>query len=173
MARNTLLPILLLAVAFSQVFGGVACCCYTRAIGGYVGAFHRAFKSATTLPSIEEQDSAAKSTAYRCPKCAARSNKSTDDKTEISSKDARSLKHRAKESARIDAPCSCSKFLCVSSEQNELPSISTKIGGAQWIAVEISRQSTANRPLAIQCGLPPLLVFGKHSWQSLACVWKN
>jgi hypothetical protein len=169
MVKNFLLTLLLLAIAFSQIFGGIACCCFMRTVSVHIGGLYGASIFDTTISAVNEQNVVVKSVDSPCPKCVAQAKKSTDKKADLTSKDI----VKVNEPAAIDAPCSCSKYLCVSSDQNELPSINTKIGGAQWIAAEFPRQSTTNRPLTIQSGLPPLLVLGKHSWQSLACIWKN
>lgn len=169
MVKNLLLVLLLWAIAFSQIFGGIACCCFMRTVSVHITGLHGGSITGTTTFTVHEQNVVAKSVDSPCPKCAAQAKKSTDKKAGLTSKDV----VKVNESPVIDAPCSCSKILCVSSDQNELPSINTKIGGAQWIAAEFPRQSSTNRHLSIQSGLPPLLVLGKHSWQSLACVWKN
>jgi len=173
MIRNILLTALLFAIAHSQILGGIACCCFIQAVSERVVKLtefdansHTVDDGAAYADSLTTDTEPA---TYRCPKCAAKVSKFKTNVSEVKDYDAR----RDAESARLTAPCNCYKFEWQGSEVNESPTLKTKVGGVQWIVVDVSKSDTQTWQPQRQSRVPHIICLGKHSWQSLACIWKN
>ena len=169
MVRKSLLSLMLLAIAYSQILGGIACCCFVRAMNESVTQLKDVLVTENSDCMVDDADSRVNTAHFRCPKCAAQAKKSTTD----ASKSIVDASVNAREKAQMAAPCYCSKFCWEGSESNELPSLKTKTGGTEWIDDDIPRPANLNWHCIQAFSPPPLLLLGKHSWQSMACVWKN
>jgi hypothetical protein len=160
---------MLLAIAYSQILGGVACCCFVSAVRENITQLKVIFASENAACPVNDSDSFIDTASVRCPKCAAQAKKPTANASEFIVDAA--VNH--KEKAQIAAPCSCSKFSWDGSESNELPSLKTKTCGTEWIVVDFPRIASLGWYYVQASSPPPLLLLGKHSWQSMACIWKN
>jgi hypothetical protein len=169
MARNSLVMMLLLAIAYSQILGGITCCCLVRSISGRIAILNNVSNSEPNSCAVSDSDVAEKPTSFRCPKCAARSNAQTSDTPVVAAKDS----SKSNGVSEFDAPCSCSKFHFVGNECSEPPTLKFKNGGADWVAPLLPSHSAHILQVRNQYGSPPLLLPSKHSWQSLVCVWNH
>ena len=159
---------MLLAIAYSQILGGVACCCFVSAVNESITHLKVIFVSQNAACQVNDSDSFIDTASVRCPKCAALAKKPTANASEFI---AAAVNH--KEKAQLAAPCSCSKLSWNGSESNELPSLKTKTCGTEWIVADVPRIASLSWHCIQASSPPPLLLLGKHSWQSMACIWKN
>lgn len=160
---------LLLAIAYSQILGGITCCCLVRSISDRIAILKNVSDSEPNSCAVSDSDVAVKPPRFRCPKCAAQSNGQSSDTPVVAARDFA----KSNGVSEIDAPCSCSKFHFVGNECSESPTLKFKNGGADWVAPLVPRHSDHNLQVRSQYGSPPFLLPSKHSWQSLVCVWNN
>lgn len=150
--------VLLLAVATSQVFGGLSCCCVTREISAIL-----TYRGPTGTLNGQERSAASKSEAPKCPKC-------------VASKAANGFKTKKKKSDGScslgdDNHCRCVKVVSTAAVQTESFWLSIAppalvVSLVLWNAipaVEADETRRYEKPIR----------FGGRSWQSLACIWKN
>lgn len=155
--------VLLFALAYSQIFGGISCCCLGRTL----------FSNRTVVDASAVGDETSKNKTAetakptgKCPKCSSR--KSIDRPT---SKDA--LAKRATPCSTIsnDWQCQCQKLVINANTQNE----PLTIDGANhvcWLPVWGSVPKHEVALIELRKFEVPIR-FGGRSWQSIACVWKN
>jgi hypothetical protein len=159
MFRTTLHYVLLLAVSYSQVLGGVSCCCLGRSLiesisGKPLVADVAPSKSVAAQPS-------------RCPKCAAR----PTGKPLVSAPPVTKTSSPSQVVVCRGGQCNCSMVDLNASGPKEPFSAPGKSVGWAFIAV------ASPKPVAIAISslgrfeLP--LRYGGRSWQTIACVWKN
>ncbi len=148
--------VLLFAVAYSQIFGGVSCCCLSRTIIASLATSHVAASARVdrTSPNV--------SLVPKCHKCAA-------SQTSIG----RSVNSAGLHSSSVAGSneCQCVKAICSATAQFKPQSLSI---AAQYIASTLGTWDILARTQRI--------VFPRHkvpipfegcSWQSIACVWKK
>jgi hypothetical protein len=158
MSSNPIQVILLLAIATSQIFGGISCCCLGRSI-----LLHSSNppKDVAEVPLLASQLQG----RVACPKCAS-------SPMRESVKSPRTQVHVAGDRTQLcgDGQCRCVKQVSTANTQNESAAVQpigcSLVGIVAW---DISR-------CVIQAPVHKFEVpvrFGGHSWQSIACVWKN
>jgi hypothetical protein len=153
MLRKSLITLLLIAVAFSQILGGIACCCLVRSVIAYLPTSH-----AATI---------AEAPKFACPKCAAKATKETPREAQTLATAGVEFGERN----QIDAPCGCNRSNLVGSESSESPVLQTKSNTAVSIIVYDLNPLCYGSHVKRQYTEPPPL--GGHSWQSIACIWTN
>ena len=157
---------LLIAVATSQVFGGVSCCCFGRVVFSFfvveeAKALKTNLSQEAFLPShIQPQG--------KCPKCMADRKGSNAVSTRVGQ---RKQLCRQQPDLHDDGQCRCSKLALTASTESDTPVIDSRAHGVpvHGFVVEPERQ---NFRLVVRKYEVPLR-YGGHSWQSFACVWKN
>lgn len=169
MFRKSLVISLLIAIAYSQILGGVTCCCLVRSLSDRFGELTSVLVSDSDSCGASFVDVAEKPTFVRCPKCAARSTVQNSNPPEIAIENS----GKGASNCEIDAPCSCSKIDLVGNESNESPTPKFKTGGADWIPPLVPSLSVFGLECSILYRSPPLLRPCKQSWQSLVCVWNR
>ncbi len=148
MTRPILHCILLIAVAYSQIFGGVSCCCLVRfALGGNQAV---AFTDSDNALQVKPQSS-------RCPRCTA-SVTQDDDK---SGDDHASLQN--------DGKCQCAKAVA----GNAIQESKTTFDDSDLLAIapRIGWHADLTRSTVFASRLGSVLHPRRNSWQSIACVW--
>lgn len=162
MFRTTLHSILLLTVAYSQVFGGVSCCCLGRSLLESI--------SGKPLEDAEADIGALKPVAAqpsRCPKCAARSTgKPTDSVQPVSNTSLQSTLGVCQ-----SVQCDCSKLVLNASQPKEPFSVPAKSIGWAFVAVASPKPGAIAVSSFGKFEVP--IRFGGRAWQTIACVWKN
>jgi hypothetical protein len=162
MSSLTLHFVLLFAVASSQIFGEVSCCCLSRALFiGWTNA--RQAEPSNAGAACEQSADESANDVPKCPKCAA----------------SRSLNSQSIEQTD-DSPsgkfcegnqCQCSKVAARTGLQNERLSLD---GGShllgEWLVIRdttltIEQRATRSFEVPIR--------FGGHSWQSIACIQRK
>lgn len=162
MFRTTLHSILLLAVAYSQVFGGVSCCCLGRSLLESINGkpLAAAVADVASSKSVAAQPS-------RCPKCAARPTGKPNDSMQPASK----TSSQSPLGVCQDGQCDCSKPVLNASQSKEPISVPVKSIG--WVSVAV----TSPNPVAIDISsfgkFEVPIRFGGRAWLTIACVWKN
>jgi hypothetical protein len=155
--------VLLFALAYCQIFGGISCCCLGRTL----------FSNPAVVEASSDGDAASKNTTAetakptgKCPKCSAR--KSTD---RLTSKDAATNRATSCSTISDDGQCRCQKLVINSSTPNE-PSTVDGANHAWWLPVLGSApKHEVAMPELRKFEVP--IRFGGRSWQSIACIWKN
>jgi len=150
--------VLLFAVVISQIFGGISCCCLGRRLLGPTTAFGDV--AAEDL-ATKADSSARPRPVGKCPKCTGR----TADTYVLS----RQTRHGA--TVRADGHCGCVRPIINASTPSEPVSIhsdaqlwsNSKVAPVPLLASVTLKLSKFEVPVR----------FGGHSWQSIACVWKN
>jgi hypothetical protein len=150
--------VLLFAVAYSQIFGGVSCCCLSRAL--FMSWTH---SSEVSSPSGSEASTAGPADSPKCPKCAASRTSSESGTPEVKGGRTCTLSD--------DYQCRCAKLAASAGVHtdpfspinvpHELASSANLWNVVPAAKAEVSRSD----------GMP--VRFGGRSWQSVACVWKN
>lgn len=158
--------VLLFAIAISQIFGGISCCCLGRTL----------FSSTATTAAAAIGDSCGNSSALassniasspirKCPKCSARQSGRTVIKDEAAT--------RTKSHSQVsdDGQCRCQKLAVSANASKDAVTVDY-----QAFAYSLSALVSAPKHAVVAMELRRFEVpirFGGHSWQSVACVWKN
>jgi hypothetical protein len=160
MFMTSLKCVLLVAVATSQVFGGISCCC----LGSKLATSFKSDEVGLTA-SLEESASSTKP-RVACPRCAVRKN--APAKGEQSS---RSPSRYDEFSAEDRSPCQCVKLdLAASLPGEPMSFVSDNLFcECQSFIHGLTRevQTISVRDYKVPDRL------GGRRWQSVACVWKN
>ena len=156
---------LLIAVATSQVFGGGSCCCFGRAVfSSHVVEDARALKtnlSKEALLSTQVQPQRA------CSKCSV-ARKGSDA---VSRKVVLGKPSCKQSNLHDDRHCRCANHGLTASNTNEVPVIDSGAHGVPVDGSVVEPERQAFRLEVLKYEVP--IRFGGHSWQSIACVWKN
>ena len=150
--------VLLLAVATSQILGGVSCCCLTRELSaswtkaGSVGALNGQERLAASKPGDP-----------KCPKCAASRAANASNTKKGKSDGSRSVSDNNQ--------CRCAKIAAPAGVQTESFSLSVAPHALATSTVIGNAIPTVKADVARRYEKP--VRFGGHSWQSVACIWKN
>lgn len=156
MSSLTLHIVLLFAVAYSQIFGGVSCCCRSRMIIASVSPAHEAASAS------HDQTPANVPLVRKCPKCAA------SQPSVARSVNAKGLRDCSVEGSN---ECQCTKAVTSATVQLEprSPSIAVQFyatPSATWgIVPRAERRVFQGHEVPIR--------FGGNTWQAIACLWKK
>jgi len=157
--------ILLFAVATSQIFGGISCCCLQRTLFAdiHTGSRSTAYEHAaqSELSSVPQKQQTGK-----CPKCSARKS-SPAIAVKTSSNQRRD--HRAK--VCEDGQCRCIKLVISANTPSDPPS--PNHDSLAWVSLVLDVKPEREVLTRISSNFEVPVRFGGRSWQSIACVWKN
>jgi hypothetical protein len=162
MTHNAFQLVLLVAVAVSQICGGISCCCLGRSMfgqGSFVGDV------AVGKAGSENVPMAASRPTSGCPKCASRATRQSTAHGQSTG--------RADHHPKLceDNECRCVKLTINANTPNDPPS-SNDVSLAWTVPIKDTVPSRV--PIALGSRKFEIPVrFGGHSWQSVACVWKN
>lgn len=163
MNSSPLKLVLLFAIAISQIFGGISCCCLGKAV---CSAF-RGEDAAMRVVRSDSVESASKpQSSSRCPKCAART--SVRAVVEIRNN---GNPHCNRTYASENNQCRCVKLTINSSNPTDAPSFHPDVQNAVAHDPISNTHGRIDNPPSRNYAVP--IRFGGHSWQSIACVWKN
>jgi len=154
---------LLFAVATSQIFGGISCCCLGRAV---CSVLLHGEAASQVAQSYAGGIVTAKRPSSSCPKC--RSQTSGPVVAETSKHGEPSCNRSF---ASEDNQCRCVKPTLNASNPTDPASFQPDVqfAVADEPIAKIHRE--VDKPLSRDYAVP--IRFGGHSWQSIACVWKN
>ncbi len=150
--------LLLFAVTCSQLFGGVACCCLSRAILSKLTT-----SSANDSLSVKQLLAASSQGIPKCPKCLAASAWRANGQVKSDRLWRCSLTE--------NSACRCVKVTADTCLPFEPIS---PLGWLSFVAIEsgvqksnpsVGKEATRSFEVPIR--------FGGHRWQSLACIWKK
>lgn len=154
--------VLLFAIAISQIFGGISCCCLGRtlfgsaavAAGGAIRDLTGETSSADTFKPIG-----------KCPKCSARKS------DRPASKNTSATQATSCPAISDDGQCQCQKLNINASTSNELVTVDRET--LAW-SVPILDSAPNREVVALDLRKFEVPIrFGGRSWQSVACVWMN
>lgn len=154
MFRTLLQSVLLVTVVYSQVLGGISCCCLGRTLLAGVNSA----ESAASSESVE--------THVKCPKCLA---KAQAPREQAVTGSAKRLEPSVKATESLQ--CNCAKHAIGALSGNEKASKSVRL--VVWQYVFASPLSTILKSSIHLRQHEVPLRFGGHSWQAVACVWNN
>ncbi len=154
---------LLFAVATSQIFGGISCCCLGRAV---CSVFLHDDADSQAVQSDAEGRATTKRPSSSCPKCRTRTSGPVVVETSEHGKPSCNRSF-----ASEDNQCRCVKPTINASNPTEPASFQfdAQFAVADEPIGKIHRK--VDKPLSRDYAVP--IRFGGHSWQSIACVWKN
>ncbi len=157
MSSRFLQYVLLLAVAYSQLFGGVSCCCFFRTILPDTVAKFDGTQEVDQIRAVQVKQSVPK-----CPRCAA-SRKSTVRKVD----DADFMACQVSWSHE----CRCLKGLSTPAVQAKPIEFSDSVS---FFSIPMSDLGAISIETRIGLLLPAAPIrFGEKSWQSIACIWNR
>ncbi len=153
--------VLLFAIAISQIFGGISCCCLGRTFFSST-----ATTGAAAIGELSGNKSAvASSPSRKCPKCSARQS------GRASVKDSASTRSKSCSQVSDDGQCRCQKLALSANASKDAVTVDYK-AFAHSLSALVSAPKHAVVAMELRrFGVP--IRFGGHSWQSIACVWKN
>jgi len=152
--------VLLLAIATSQILGGVSCCCLGRSVATF-DALHNTSTTAASTASLETKQSRQPA----CSKCVKRDRQ----KAHPTSLDATSPTCHDIVSDANDK-CSC--------HQVEPNACSPKVSASPersltfFVCDSLLSQPADRSAHRIRKADAPCRI-GRHSWQAIACIWTN
>lgn len=158
--------LLLLAVALGQIFGGISCCCLPKvAIAAWSKVFTEPIAVSqhcvTTTEGVDES-------VPRCPRCSkggsAKQTITGDQCTVAADGFGKQLACQADD-------CRCLKLDIGVGLQKDQVTKGTVIDRAELPANDFFLFSASRSVSADRSDIP--IRFGGHSWQSVACLWKN
>jgi len=150
--------VLLAAIAISQIFGGVSCCCLWRSLTPSANISAQDFE-ASDCPNTPPTKKVA------CPKCAAKLRLQDTASTQT-----RTNKHREHAQVSDDGQCGCKKHVSVAKTECEttvMQFVALSMVGMYLTFVAKSTDRNLDRMFEVPLRL------GGRSWQSISCVWKN
>lgn len=157
--------VLLLTVAFSQIFGGVSCCCLSRLIVASLQSA-QAPDSLAGGQSDADTETNPETNAPRCPRCAA----SKACKQSSKESDTDSAESKA-DSITGDRECNCSKVYLKALAQDELQ---TPRVYCQFLNPPVALVTSLRRGLECVYRRHEIPIrLGGLSWQAVACIWRN
>lgn len=157
---------LLFAVAYGQILGGISCCCLPKVA---IAAWSKAF----TAPAASSQHCTTRTEGTeeaipRCPRC---SNKAparqavTGDQTTVAADG-----FGSRLTCQAD-DCRCPKLDIGLGLQKDQVTKGTEIDRIESLADDLLLLTQSRSVSADRSDIP--IRFGGHSWQSVACLWKN
>lgn len=148
--------VLLFAVAYSQIFGGVSCCCLSRTIFASLSPTHE------TASATQDQTSAIVPFVPKCPKCAA-SQASTRRSSQGDGHQSSSVSQCNK--------CQCTKTVSNATVHAEPRPLSIAVNFIATFALSWDLFPRGESSLFQRHEIP--IRFSNNSWQSIACHWKK
>jgi hypothetical protein len=149
--------LLLIAVAVSQLFWGVSCCCFVKPQLDNPSA--RVYKSGAA--GSGDQLRASAQTSGSCPKCCAKVTKQVSSAS--CSKPATTIS--------TDGDCRCAK-VCLGAMTLAEPLL-PKRTIAGW-SIPVSDTSLPSDPVVrLQARFEVPVRFGRRTWYAIACIWRN
>ena len=165
MSHIPLKVVLLFAVATSQIYGGISCCCLGRTLFADMLTANNA--TATDLASQQEFSSVPqKHQTGKCPKCSARTiGPAASEQAPSNQVD----EHLAK--VREDGQCRCVKLVVNARTPSEPPSLNHD--SHSWVSPVLDVKPEREVLTLVSPKFEVPVRFGGRSWQSIACIWKN
>jgi len=161
--------VLLFAVATSQIFGGISCCCLGRTLFAELDTADNV--TATKLASQHKFSSAPpKRQTGRCPKCSVRKSSSTASGGGSEQASSGRLKNRRAKVCE-DGQCLCIKHVVDACPPSSPPSLSHE--SYAWVSPVLNVKPDREVLACILDKHEVPVRFGGRSWQSIACLWKN
>lgn len=160
MSHLALQYVLLIAIAHSQIFGGISCCCLGRTLFS-----NRAVAGSHQIEDAVGENNITKASkpTGKCPKCSSR-----NATGRLTTKDASAPCSAISE----DGQCRCKKLLAYASAPHE-PLTVDSANHVCWLPVLGFAQKRLEATLVELRRFEVPIRFGGRSWQSIACVWKN
>ena len=158
--------ILLFAVATSQIFGGISCCCLGRVVSSQRVDDGSNAPSANAQESIVVAQQSRKQQTGTCAKCSlTRAGGSPGRQADLRNQDCRETR------VSEDGRCRCVKIVTCGNVRNDPNSSSpdTQIAADQD---SFAKSEHAIAVLLLRRFEIPIR-FGGHSWQSVNCIWVN
>ncbi len=155
--------ILLIAVAISQIFGGISCCCLRNVIFASIG------ESSFSKSGVQSKDSTAfdgPNSKVACSKCASR-----ESRKSLVTAGRENYPCLYRPQIGEDNQCRCVKPTINPSNSTEPPSFHPNVQLAVAHDPVVNTQRDIVKLLNRNYAVP--IRFGGHCWQSIACVWKN
>lgn len=155
--------VLLFALAYSQIFGGISCCCLGRTLFS-----NSAMVDASSVGDASSKNRTAETArpTGKCPKCSARK-----PANPLTSKDASAKRATPCSTISDDGQCRCHKLVINANSQNE-PLTVDGANPVWWLPVLESIPKHEVAMIELRKFEVPIR-FGGRSWQSIACIWKN
>lgn len=158
--------LLLFAVAYGQILGGLSCCCLPKLA---VAAWSRTFTETTaTSQHCSSTTEGVDEAVPRCPRCSneGRAKQPANDDPRATTADG-----FGKRLACGADDCRCPKLDISLGLQNDQVTKGTVIDRVELLADDLSLFTPSRSVAADRSEIP--IRFGGHSWQSVACLWKN
>ncbi len=157
MLNQMIHAVLLGAIAFSQIIGGISCCCLSKVLSTTGTQDAQAECIAPTSMLVEREWS-----RPACPRCLTSRQLAVRDQGPVP--DAGSV-------LASDQQCDCSQVLLRAVMPDE-PRAVVSVKSLFAVPFEIRPARLAVQINQVARGELPVR-FGGHSWRSIACVWKN
>jgi len=157
--------VLLIAVAISQIFGGISCCCLGRTLVADLNTASNA--TASELVSPQESSSVLETRQTgKCSKCWAKKSSPTGTEKTFS-------KQIYDHYVNIceDGECRCVKLAVKASTPSSPPSLSND--SLAWLSPVLGVKPEREGLTHIFAKYDVPARFGGRSWQSIACLWNN
>lgn len=165
MASSPLPILLLIAVAFSQVFGGVSCCCLSRSLFLDWGSSssNSDMDSKHCDPLKPSKRSGPGKTSSKCPRCSA-----AKTATPAPSKDSKPISGIVCKSNGSEQ-CQCTRYVAAAELATWTKSVPQTF--LDWsLLTDVATQTLPSTTRALICETVPLHPSGV-SWQAYACIW--
>jgi len=157
--------VLLIAVAISQIFGGISCCCLGITLVADLNIASNA--TASELVSPQESSSVLQTRQTgKCSKCWAKKSNST-----VTEKTSSHRLHDHHVKVCQDVECRCVKLAVKASTSSSPPLLSHD--SHAWVspALGVNPEREVLTHILAKYDVPAR--FGGRSWQSIACLWNN
>jgi hypothetical protein len=164
MFRIPVQVVLLIAVATSQIFGGISCCCLGRTFASAIASNGQSEVSASD--STASAPAPTTKQLGRCPKCNGRKSAASEIKQTAACKPSNS-----QPSVNEEHDCQCVKLVLNGPGPDDLNSVSFK--ATKCLDSNVDAHPKLSLPCCVLSKFEVPVRFGGHSWQSVACVWRN
>ena len=158
--------LLLFAVAYGEIFGGISCCCLPKvAIAAWTKALTESVSDSQHCTTMTEGNEEA---VPRCPRC---SNKAPARQTVAGEQRTVTADGLGSRLACQADDCRCPKLDIGLGLQKDQVTKGTAIDRVEFPADDLLVFTQSQSVSADRLDIP--IRFGGHSWQSVACLWKN
>lgn len=165
MLSRTFHILLLFAVAYGQIFGGISCCCLPKiAVAAWSKAFAEPVAAAQHCKTTEGFDA----TVPRCPRC---SHEGSAKRTIAGVHGTAAADGFGMRLACQADDCRCPKLDIGVGLKKDQVTKGTAIDRVERPANDFLLFTPSRSVSADRSDIP--IRFGGHSWQSVACLWKN
>ena len=161
MSSISLQLVLLFAIAYSQIFGGISCCCLGRTLFAGLSEVSPQDQAGRQMSPISQP-----SQPVRCAKCAVRQPSQEPSASRSSNPTGQQRAHICE-----DGQCRCTKLFINANSPSD--PVSVKADSQIWDSHASDAKSIRADFTLVSCRFEVPLRFGGRSWQSIACVWKN